>query len=279
MGLGVKPARSNEVELGAQYTFTGNDVNDVPDAWDWRDKDVVNPVKNQGQCGSCWAFSAVASLESVYALSTKKLVSFSEQELVDCVKNGTCTCSTGGLMSFGFEEIIQHHGGKIDPEDDYPYTGVSKGVCHAKDDKATGHFTGYANVTSGDENALKAAVANKGVISIVIDASSFYFQLYRHGVFNWPFCANKEDELDHGVAVVGYGTQKGKDFWIVRNSWSTGWGMNGYILMSRNKKNQCGVATIPSYPIMAKENQNDVRTTENQNQNDVTQDLVYEMVM
>jgi cathepsin L len=224
---------------------------DVPTEWDWRAHEVVTPVKNQGQCGSCWAFSAVAAMECAYALSTGKLESFSEQELVDCVLSGEDTCNHGGEMQDGFDEIIKHHGGKIEREADYPYTAVSKGQCHADDSKGIGHFTSYANVTSGDEDALQAAVATKGVQSVAIDASSFTFQLYRHGVYSWPLCSTQE--LDHGVAVAGYGTLKDKDFWLVKNSWSEGWGMKGYILMSRNKKNQCGIATDASYPIMTKE--------------------------
>lgn len=238
----------------ASGTFSAPDnVKDLPSVWDWRQHDVVTPVKNQGQCGSCWAFSAVAALECAYALNTGKLVSFSEQELVDCTLGGVDTCNHGGEMSEGFEEIIKNHNGRIDPESVYPYTAMSKGVCNAKDDQGVGHFTSYVNVTSGDESALQAAVATKGVQAVAIDASSFTFQLYRHGVYNWPLCKSAADELDHGVAVAGYGIFKQKDFWLVKNSWGESWGMHGYIMMSRNKKNQCGIATDASYPVMAKE--------------------------
>ncbi|KAF0716792.1 Aste57867_2665 [Aphanomyces stellatus] len=243
--------RSNTPSKAA-FTYVNQHDND-PDSWDWRDHKVVTPVKNQGQCGSCWAFSAVASMESVYALATGKLESFSEQELVDCVDGGEDDCNHGGEMAHGFIEIIEHHQGKIDREKDYPYTAESKHKCLAKDDKAIGHFTSYGNVTSGDENALKSAVANHGVVSIAIDASSFLFQLYSHGVFSYSFCKNKYDELDHGVSAVGYGNYKGKDFWLVKNSWGPEWGQKGYILMTRNKKNQCGVATDAAFPIMPKQ--------------------------
>ncbi|GLE03596.1 hypothetical protein PINS_up012498 [Pythium insidiosum] len=165
-------------------------------------------------------------------------------------------------MQDGFEEIIKNHGGKIDLEKDYPYTAESKGVCKADDSKAVGHFTSYANVTSGDEAALQAAVATKGVQSVAIDASSFTFQLYRHGVYSWPLCGNSIDSLDHGVAVAGYGVYKQKDFWLVKNSWGQGWGMQGYIMMSRNKKNQCGIATDASYPIMTKEDEETTQLVE-----------------
>ncbi|KAG6618761.1 papain-like cysteine protease C1 [Phytophthora cinnamomi] len=240
---------------GAAETFSvaPESVQSLPESWDWRQHGAVTPVKNQGQCGSCWAFSAVAAMESAYQLSTGTLESFSEQELVDCTLGGVDDCNHGGEMSEGFEEIIQHHGGKIDREKDYEYTAESRGVCNAKDDKALGHFSAYANVTSGDEAALQAAVATKGVQAVAIDASSFTFQLYRHGVYSWPLCGNAPDALDHGVAAAGYGVYKKKDFWLVKNSWGDSWGMKGYIMMSRNKDNQCGIATDASYPIMTKE--------------------------
>ncbi|KAG3132848.1 hypothetical protein PI124_g20004 [Phytophthora idaei] len=239
---------------GAPETFVNpENVEDLPATWDWREHNTVTPVKNQGQCGSCWAFSAVAAMESAYALSTGTLESFSEQELVDCTLNGIDTCNHGGEMSEGYEEIINSHKGKIDREKDYEYTAESKGVCNAKDDKAIGHFTSYANVTSGDEGALQAAIATKGVQAVAIDASSFTFQLYRHGVYSWPLCGNAPDALDHGVAAAGYGVYKKKDYWLVKNSWGDSWGMKGYIMMSRNKDNQCGIATDATYPIMTKE--------------------------
>ncbi|RLN72539.1 hypothetical protein BBJ28_00023194 [Nothophytophthora sp. Chile5] len=248
---------------GAVETVTSpKDLDALPDIWDWREHDAVTPVKNQGQCGSCWAFSAVAAMECAYALSTGTLQSFSEQELVDCTQGGIDTCNHGGEMSEGYEEIIAHHGGKIDLEKDYEYTAESKGVCNAKDSSAVGHFTAYANVTSGDEDALKAAVATKGVQAVAIDASSFTFQLYRHGVYSWPLCGNSPDSLDHGVAAAGYGVFKKKDFWLVKNSWGDSWGMKGYIMMSRNKDNQCGIATDASYPIMTKQQATVEETTE-----------------
>ncbi|KAI9990499.1 hypothetical protein PInf_021527 [Phytophthora infestans] len=228
-------------------------VEDLPATWDWHEHSTATPVKNQGQCGSCWAFSAVAAMECAYALSTGTLESLSEQELVDCTLNGIDTCNHGGEMSEGYEEIITNHKGKIDREEDYGYTAESKGVCNAKDDKAIGHFTSYANVTSDDEAALQAAIATKGVQAVAIDASSFTFQLYRHGVYSWPLCGNAPDALDHGVAAAGYGVYKKKDYWLVKNSWGNSWGMKGYIMMSRNKDNQCGIATDATYPIMTKE--------------------------
>lgn len=176
----------------------------------------------------------------------------SEQELVDCVNHGVDDCQHGGEMQEGFEEIIAHHKGKIDTEEDYQYTAESLKQCKADDSKAVGEFSGFANVTSGDEKALLAAAYTRPVVSVAIDASSFMFQLYHSGVFNWPMCKNGVDDLDHGVAVVGYGTEGGKDYWIVKNSWGGSWGQGGFILMSRNDNNQCGIATDATYPLWGK---------------------------
>jgi cathepsin L len=225
----------------AYDTFAPNGT--APASWDWRDTpNVVNPVKNQGGCGSCWAFSAVATMEGAYNLKNKALTQFSEQELVDCVNGGTSTCSVGGEMYQGVEYGISNG---MMGESDYPYKGTSGGGCHFDKSKMIQKFKGYTNITSGDENALMEAAYKQPIVSVGIDASSFWFQLYFGGVYDHSGCHNKADQLDHGVAVVGYGTdpKSKKDYWWVRNSWGGSWGMKGYIQMVRNKDNQCGIAT------------------------------------
>lgn len=153
-------------------------------------------------------------------------------------------------MQDAYEEIIQHHNGKIQTEEQYPYTGQSLKKCKADDSNAIGEFSGYVNVTSGDEQALLLAAYQRPVVAVAIDASSFQFQFYSSGVFNLASCKKAFDELNHGVAVVGYGSdQKGGDYWIVRNSWGGSWGQSGYIWMSRNRDNQCGIVTDASYPL------------------------------
>lgn len=215
-------------------------------SWDWRThSNVVNPVKNQGSCGSCWAFSAVAAMEGAFNLKTGSLHSFSEQQVVDCTLNGANTCSIGGEMWQGIDYVAK--AGGIESETSYPYKGTSGGGCHFDSSKVVGKFSGYVNVTSGDEAALKAATFEKPVISVGIDASSIWFQLYLFGVYDHSSCKNSIDDLDHGVAVVGYGTDSGKDYWWVRNSWGGAWGIHGYIRMVRNKNNQCGVATQAAF--------------------------------
>ena len=233
---------SSDAALTASTTYNAPNGT-APASWDWRDtKNVVGAVKNQGSCGSCWAFSAVATMEGAYNLKTGVLNTFSEQELVDCVNDGTSTCSVGGEMYQGVEYGIANG---MMSEADYPYKGSSGNKCGFDKTKNVKKFSGYTNITSGDEDALKTAAYRQPIVSVGIDASSIWFQLYFGGVYDVKSCKNKAAQLDHGVAVVGYGNdpKSKKDYWWVRNSWGGSWGMKGYIQMRRNADNQCGVAT------------------------------------
>ena len=219
---------------------------ELPDKIDWREKGAVTEVKDQGHCGSCWSFSATGALEGQHFRKTKKLVSLSEQNLVDCSsKFGNNGCS-GGLMDNAFRYIKANHG--IDTEKSYPYEGIDD-KCRYSPKNSGATDRGYVDIESGSEDQLKSALATIGPISVAIDASQRSFQFYSEGVYDEPQCSS--ENLDHGVLAVGYGTSDdGVDYWIVKNSWGLSWGDKGYIMMSRNSDNQCGIATQASYPLV-----------------------------
>ncbi|MCI3756263.1 C1 family peptidase, partial [Escherichia coli] len=228
---------------GASTYLPPSNIGDLPDTVDWRTKGYVTPVKNQGQCGSCWAFSTTGSLEGQWYRKTGKLISLSEQNLVDCSqKQGNQGCE-GGLMDQAFTYIKVNHG--IDTEASYPYLGVDES-CRFSPANVGANDTGFVDITSKSESDLQSAVATVGPVSVAIDASHTSFQLYSHGVYHELFCS--QTRLDHGVLAVGYGTSDNKAYWLVKNSWGTSWGMQGYIMMSRNRNNNCGIATAASYP-------------------------------
>jgi cathepsin L len=215
---------------------------DAPSSFDWRTKGAVTGVKNQGQCGSCWSFSTTGSTEGCHFISGKKLVGLSEQNLVDCsTSQGNQGCD-GGLMTQAMQYIISNGG--IDTEASYPYT-AEDGTCSYNAQNSGATLKSYTNVKSGDESDLQAKV-EVGPTSVAIDASQSSFQFYSGGVYYEPSCSSQN--LDHGVLAVGWGTQDGSDYWIVKNSWGEDWGMSGYILMSRNKDNNCGIATMATLP-------------------------------
>lgn len=221
---------------------------DIPDSVDWRTQGYVNPIKNQGQCGSCWAFSSTGSLEGQVFKKTGKLLSLSEQNLVDCTKSyGNQGCN-GGWYENSFKYIRDNKG--IDSETGYPYYTRDLGYCYYNAQYNVASDTGFVDLPTGDENALKQAVATIGPISVAIDATHPGFMSYRSGVYVDPACGNTLYNLDHAVLVIGYGTENGQDYWLVKNSWGTYWGESGYIKMARNRNNQCGVATKPSYPLV-----------------------------
>ena len=216
----------------------------LPSSVDWRDHNAVTPVKDQGQCGSCWSFSATGAMEGAWAIQTNNLVSLSEQQLLDCSKSyGDFGCN-GGEMDSAFRYAI-----------DYDMCSEAEDPYQAKVDTCVGcdavvTFSGCVDVTSNNQLHLKEAVA-QGPVSVAIEADTAAFQFYSSGIINNNACGS---ELDHGVLVVGYGEEDGQLYWLVKNSWSTSWGDQGYVKIARSESENdpgvCGIAMQPSYPIV-----------------------------
>ncbi|CAL1299002.1 unnamed protein product [Larinioides sclopetarius] len=223
--------------------FIPPNITKLPDEVDWRDEGLVTEVKDQGLCGSCWAFASTGSLEGQTKKKTGNLISLSEQNLVDCVsENSGCD---GGWMDPAFDQVKKEKG--IDTEKSYPYVGINS-TCRYNKKNIGATCSGFKNVPDGDEDALKKAVATIGPISVIIDACHNTFINYRSGIFDEPKC--RTDIPSHAVLVIGYGTEDGKDYWLVKNSWGESWGLSGYIKMARNKNNQCGIASRASFPLV-----------------------------
>ena len=218
----------------------------LPDNYDWRTKGVVGDVKDQGQCGSCWAFSAIGSLESQLAILKNTNYILSEQEIVDCVKNVDRCCNgcNGGEMYAVYDYLS---GTEDELESNYLYTATD-GSCKAVKSSVPYNVSGYKSIIPKNEYILKYYLYNIGPISIGVNANRDW-QLYKSGIYDpdTEKCPNSMRDIDHGVVLVGYGSDNGLDYWTIRNSWGKDWGENGYIRISRGK-NTCGVANSPIFP-------------------------------
>lgn len=230
----------------SQPNFTPSD--DISNSIDWRQQGLVTDVKDQGRTGACWSFAATGALEAHNARKSGQLVSLSEQNLIDGTNGppyGNCG-TRGGLARLAFT-YVKDNGG-INSEDAYPFEEAD-GVCHYDQSDVAGTCNGFVHLPPGDEDALQQAVAQMGPVAVAVDASHPSFQHYAGGVYNEPAASNTDH--NHAVLVVGYGsTDSGQDYWIVKNSWGTTWGDRGYILMSRNRDNQCAIATEATYPLV-----------------------------
>ncbi|CAF1381492.1 unnamed protein product [Adineta ricciae] len=219
---------------------------EIPASIDWRTKGaVISVIENQEQCGSCWAFTATGALEGQHFIKTGHLVRLSAQNLMDCSgKYGNMGCN-GGLMDASFEYIKANDG--IDTADSYPYE-AQDGKCRFTRANVGATDTGFVDLPEKNETALQIALATVGPISVAIDASQNSFQFYKSGVYDESKCSSTN--IDHSFVLVGYGTLNNKEYYIAKNSWGDAWGDKGYVLMSRNKNNQCGIANIGSYPLV-----------------------------
>merc|ERR1711967_52478 len=209
----------------------------------WVTAGAVTPIKDQGQCGSCWAFSTTGSTEGAWQIGSGNLVSVSEQQLVDCATATSSGCQGGSMAG-----AIQYESGTaMATEASYPYT-ARDGTCKSSFTAAIpqGGVTGYKSVGNiffgASKSSMQSAIQQQPV-SIAIEADQSSFQSYKSGVLSSGCGTN----LDHGVLAVGYGSESGQDYWLVKNSWGTSWGMDGYIKISSDS-NVCGVLNQPVYP-------------------------------
>ncbi|XP_044462418.1 zingipain-2-like [Mangifera indica] len=236
-GYKPMPAQSRT----SSTSFTYQSLTEAPSSLDWRENGAVTEVKDQGNCGCCWAFSAVAAVEGITQIKTGTLTSLSEQQLLDCSTNGNYGCN-GGLMENAFEYIIDNKG--LTSESNYVYQ-ETEGICDTQMEPVA-QIQSYEKVPSNSEKALLQAVA-KQPVSVAIDASGIKY--YSGGVFDGD-CGTS---LNHAVTIIGYGTaDDGTEYWLIKNSWGESWGENGYMRIKKDAdaaEGLCGLAMDASYPI------------------------------
>ncbi|XP_064467522.1 procathepsin L-like [Ornithodoros turicata] len=214
----------------------------LPKEVDWRKEGYVTAVKDQGHCGSCWAFSATGAMEGQHFRQTANLVSLSEQNLVDCV-NEDAGCGGGNFVdAFDYVRV----NGGIDTEASYPYQAVNT-TCRYDAENVGATVEGSVEVKPGSEEDLLHAVATVGPVSVAMEVLDTFFS-YTGGIYQNRNCSS--ENVNHAVLAVGYGTEDGNDYWLLKNSWSEEWGAKGYFKLARNKDNMCGVATYAAYPLV-----------------------------
>ncbi|KAL5503219.1 hypothetical protein EMCRGX_G010136 [Ephydatia muelleri] len=228
-----KPGLTKAIKEGMAY----------PSVVDWRKQGIVTAVKDQGRCSASYAFATVGALEGANTIAGSPVTILSEQNIIDCsVPFGNVGCNGGDIIR-ALKFVISNGG--ISTEDNYPYV-EHQYLCENNSSTIGGRATGMVVLQSGSEAALTAAVATAGPVAVTIAASSYDFMFYEGGIFSG--CTNTS--LNHSLLVIGYGTYNGREYWLLKNSWGSNWGMNGYAMIAKNKNNQCGIASRAAYPIV-----------------------------
>jgi len=215
---------------------------DLPSQFDWTAKGADVGVKDQGQCGSCWAFGTVASIEGANFLKTGNLISLSEQELVDC-SSSDHGCN-GGLPARAYMDLINNHSG-MEREDAYPRYDARDHRCRAEPSKEEIFLSDWKQIAQ-DEDQIQAALVKYGPLAIALNADPF--QYYGGGILDPSYCP--ASGIDHAVTLVGYGEENGQKYWKIKNSWGTGWGEDGYVRLIRGKR-ACGMDQIVTTAFIA----------------------------
>ncbi|XP_055906561.1 procathepsin L [Eupeodes corollae] len=244
---GSKISPIGEQRVGKHRNYVKKDLSkNLPDRFDWRDLGGVTSAKFQGMdCGSCWSFAVIGALEGHLFRKIGFLVPLSAQDLVDCAESyGSMGCE-GGFQDYGFEYIVEHG---IALEARYPYTEMENPQCHHNETGIGIKIRDYASIKPGDEERMKEVIATLGPIACSMQANLNSFQLYKGGLYTDDEC--NKGEVNHSVVVVGYGTENGNDYWIIKNSYSANWGENGFMKLPRNRNGFCGIASECSYPVL-----------------------------
>ncbi|XP_032089680.1 cathepsin L1-like [Thamnophis elegans] len=236
---------SHNVSKVKGIPFKSSENPDIPDHMDWRIKGGVTNVKDQGDCGSCWAFSATGALEGMHFKKTGKLISLSEQNLIDCSGDPDYKGCQGGFELEAFETVRKRGG--INSEKSYPYDRTDGMPCRYNPEESITRCSSFGKIMEKDEKGLQEAVAKIGPVSVGIDAGSSKFGFYKSGIYREDY--HGERQINHAMLIVGYNTtSEGKGYWIVKNSWSTLWGEKGYMRIVKGS-NQCGIAEDAVFPI------------------------------
>ncbi|KAK4883584.1 hypothetical protein RN001_006903 [Aquatica leii] len=247
-GLKIKPYKGKPL-----YEFKQEEERKEKkvDRFDWRDKGIVTPVKNQGQCASCYAFASGAAIESHVALHLGQNINTSPQDIVDCsldepYENYGCD---GGSLEPAYD-FVKDKGIVSDPS--YPYTAETGEACQRQMEKVIANITGYVTVDEGNDEALKEALVKNGPIAVGLDAEAESFQFYGGGIYYESKCRNDIEHINHAVLLIGYGEEtNGDKYWLIKNSYGTTWGENGYGKIARNVTNHCGISTYAIFPKVA----------------------------